>query len=38
MAKLILGNGPRQVREAHVAHIPEDRLTNGVALARHDQR
>jgi general nucleoside transport system ATP-binding protein len=27
----ILGHGPRQVREAKVAHIPEDRLTNGVA-------
>ncbi len=28
----ILGRGPRQVREHQVAHIPEDRLTNGVAL------
>ncbi|MCB0177451.1 MAG: ABC transporter ATP-binding protein [Anaerolineae bacterium] len=28
----ILGRGPRHVREAGVAHIPEDRLTNGVAL------
>jgi general nucleoside transport system ATP-binding protein len=28
----VLGFGPRKVREAHVAHIPEDRLTNGVAL------
>jgi simple sugar transport system ATP-binding protein len=27
----ILSQGPRHVREAHVAHIPEDRLTNGVA-------
>jgi simple sugar transport system ATP-binding protein len=27
----ILGHGPRKVREAKVAHIPEDRLTNGVA-------
>jgi simple sugar transport system ATP-binding protein len=27
----ILGYGPRKVREAKVAHIPEDRLTNGVA-------
>lgn len=27
----ILNQGPRNVREAHVAHIPEDRLTNGVA-------
>jgi simple sugar transport system ATP-binding protein len=27
----ILNHGPRQVREMHVAHIPEDRLTNGVA-------
>lgn len=27
----ILGRGPRGVREAGVAHIPEDRLTNGVA-------
>jgi len=30
--KSILGHGPRQVRRAGVAHIPEDRLTNGVAL------
>jgi ABC-type uncharacterized transport system ATPase subunit len=29
----VLGYGPRKVREARVAHIPEDRLTNGVALA-----
>lgn len=29
----VLGHGPRKVREAHVAHIPEDRLTNGVAVA-----
>lgn len=28
----ILGHGPRQVREHQVAHIPEDRLTNGVAV------
>jgi simple sugar transport system ATP-binding protein len=28
----ILGHGPRRVRQAGVAHIPEDRLTNGVAL------
>ncbi|HMQ54767.1 MAG TPA: ABC transporter ATP-binding protein [Anaerolineae bacterium] len=28
----ILGHGPRGVRRAGVAHIPEDRLTNGVAL------
>lgn len=28
----ILGQGPRQVRERQVAHIPEDRLTNGVAV------
>jgi simple sugar transport system ATP-binding protein len=28
----VLGYGPRKVREAHVAHIPEDRLTNGVAM------
>ena len=28
----ILGHGPRQVRERQVAHIPEDRLTNGVAV------
>ena len=28
----ILGRGPRSVREHQVAHIPEDRLTNGVAL------
>jgi len=28
----VLGAGPRRVREARVAHIPEDRLTNGVAL------
>ena len=29
----ILGRGPRSVREHQVAHIPEDRLTNGVALS-----
>jgi simple sugar transport system ATP-binding protein len=29
----VLGAGPRKVREAHVAHIPEDRLTNGVAVS-----
>ncbi len=29
----VLGHGPRKVREAHVAHIPEDRLTNGVAVS-----
>jgi simple sugar transport system ATP-binding protein len=28
----VLGEGPRKVREAHCAHIPEDRLTNGVAM------
>lgn len=28
----ILGHGPRAVRRAGVAHIPEDRLTNGVAM------
>jgi len=28
---VITGHGPRRVREAHVAHIPEDRLSNGVA-------
>lgn len=28
----IVGRGPRGVRQAGVAHIPEDRLTNGVAL------
>jgi ABC-type uncharacterized transport system ATPase subunit len=27
----MLNHGPRHVREAKVAHIPEDRLTNGVA-------
>lgn len=27
----IINQGPRRVREAHVTHIPEDRLTNGVA-------
>lgn len=27
----ITGHGPRKVREAKVTHIPEDRLTNGVA-------
>jgi simple sugar transport system ATP-binding protein len=31
-SKSILGRGPRGVRQAGVAHIPEDRLTNGVAL------
>ncbi len=30
--KAVLGYGPRKVREARVAHIPEDRLTNGVAV------
>jgi simple sugar transport system ATP-binding protein len=30
--KSILGYGPRGARQAGVAHIPEDRLTNGVAL------
>jgi simple sugar transport system ATP-binding protein len=29
--QLILNQGPRRVRESRVAHIPEDRLTNGVA-------
>jgi simple sugar transport system ATP-binding protein len=29
--KMILNQGPRKVREARVTHIPEDRLTNGVA-------
>jgi general nucleoside transport system ATP-binding protein len=29
--KPILNQGPRKVREARVTHIPEDRLTNGVA-------
>ncbi len=28
----ILGHGPRRIRQAGVAHIPEDRLTNGVSL------
>jgi len=28
----IAGNTPREVRQAGCAHIPEDRLTNGVAL------
>jgi simple sugar transport system ATP-binding protein len=28
----VLGHGPRHIREAGVAHIPEDRLSNGVAL------
>jgi general nucleoside transport system ATP-binding protein len=28
----VLGSGPRKVREYNVAHIPEDRLTNGVAM------
>jgi len=28
----VLGAGPRRVREARCAHIPEDRLTNGVAM------
>ncbi len=32
-AEQILGRGPRSVREHQVAHIPEDRLTNGVALS-----
>ena len=30
--KQVLGQGPRTVRENRVAHIPEDRLTNGVAV------
>ena len=30
--KSVLGHGPRPIRQAGVAHIPEDRLTNGVAL------
>lgn len=29
----ILGHGPRVARQAGVAHIPEDRLANGVGLA-----
>lgn len=29
--KSIIGHGPRRVREAHVTHIPEDRLSNGLA-------
>lgn len=29
----VLGFGPRKVRVARVAHIPEDRLTNGVAVS-----
>jgi simple sugar transport system ATP-binding protein len=29
----IVGKGARQVRQAGVAHIPEDRLTNGAALS-----
>jgi len=32
-SKNILNNGPREVRLAGVAHIPEDRLTNGLALS-----
>jgi simple sugar transport system ATP-binding protein len=28
----VLGRGPRPVRQAGVSHIPEDRLTNGVAM------
>jgi len=28
----VLGHGPRRIRQAGVAHIPEDRLTNGVSL------
>ncbi len=28
----VLHHGPRRIREARVAHIPEDRLTNGVAV------
>jgi len=28
----VLNKGPRNVRKARVAHIPEDRLTNGLAL------
>ncbi len=30
--KIVTGNTPREVRMAGVAHIPEDRLTNGLAL------
>lgn len=30
--KNVLNKTPREVRMAHVAHIPEDRLTNGLAL------
>ena len=30
--KPILNHGPRKVREAHITHIPEDRLTNGASL------
>ena len=29
----LLVNDPRRVREAHVAHIPEDRLANGAAVS-----
>jgi simple sugar transport system ATP-binding protein len=32
-SKNILNNEPREVRLAGVAHIPEDRLTNGLALS-----
>lgn len=31
--KDVLNKTPREVRMAHVAHIPEDRLTNGLALS-----
>jgi general nucleoside transport system ATP-binding protein len=30
--KNVINHSPREVRMAHVAHIPEDRLTNGLAL------
>jgi simple sugar transport system ATP-binding protein len=30
--KSVLGHGPRPVRQAGVAHIPEDRFSNGIAL------
>jgi simple sugar transport system ATP-binding protein len=30
--KIITGKTPREVRLAGVAHIPEDRLTNGLSL------
>jgi general nucleoside transport system ATP-binding protein len=31
--KNVINHSPREVRMAHVAHIPEDRLTNGLALS-----